>query len=149
MAEHDPFWLHTPLNELSDEQWESLCDGCGRCCLQKLEDTDTGDLHFTDVACRMLDHATCRCSDYANRFAHVEDCLSLRPLTQQIIEWLPKSCAYRRIALGEGLADWHPLVSGDPQSVKNAGISIAGRCVAEEAVPVHELPYHVVSWKDC
>jgi uncharacterized cysteine cluster protein YcgN (CxxCxxCC family) len=141
------FWEAKSLDELSDQEWEALCDGCGRCCLQKLEDADSGDVYFTDVACRLLDRESCRCTDYASRLSQVEDCLSLRPLTQQKIDWLPGSCAYKRLALGEGLAAWHPLISGDPQTVIAAGISVAGQCAAENEVPVHELPMHIIEWR--
>jgi len=143
-----PFWETTPLAAMSEAEWESLCDGCGRCCLQKLEDEDTGDVHFTRVACRLLDTATCRCRDYAHRRRHVEDCLSVRPLTDEKRGWLPSSCAYRRLDEGRGLADWHPLVSGDRDSVRRAGISVAGRVVSELDVPVHELMRHLVVWED-
>lgn len=145
----EPFWQQKALHDLSDEEWESLCDGCGRCCMQKLEDADEGDVYFTNVACRMLDRDNCQCSDYPNRFKHVEDCISLRPLTEQKIAWLPPSCAYKRLALGQGLAEWHPLVSGDPQTVIAAGISMSKQCKAENEVPIHELPEHIIEWHDC
>ena len=116
--------------------------------MQKLEDADEGDVYFTDVACRLLDRDSCRCNDYSNRFKQVEDCVSLRPLTEQKIGWLPPSCAYRRLALGQGLASWHPLISGDPQTVVAAGISMTGQCKAENEVPVHELPAHIIEWQD-
>ncbi|MEE9334323.1 MAG: YcgN family cysteine cluster protein [Granulosicoccaceae bacterium] len=144
----EPFWLKKSLDDLSDAEWESLCDGCGRCCMQKLQDADEGDVYFTDVACRLLDRDSCQCSDYGNRFKRVEDCVSLRPLDEQKISWLPPSCAYRRLALGQGLASWHPLVSGDPQTIVTAGISMDGRCRAENEVPVHELPAHIIEWQD-
>ena len=143
-----PFWETTPLAAMSDAEWESLCDGCGRCCLQKLEDEDTGEVHFTRVACRLLDTATARCRHYADRRAHVEDCLEVRPLDADKRGWLPASCAYRRLAEGRGLADWHPLVSGDPGSVVRAGIAVAGRVVSERDVPVHELIEHLIVWHD-
>ena len=143
-----PFWETKPLAEMSEAEWESLCDGCGRCCLQKLEDEDTGEVHFTRVACRLLDTATCRCRDYAVRRRRVEDCLDVAPLTAEKRGWLPASCAYRRLAEGRGLADWHPLVSGDPGSVRRAGVSVAGRVVSELDVPVHELVRHLVVWDE-
>jgi len=140
------YWERKSLEEMNEREWESLCDGCGRCCLQKLEDEESGDIHFTRVACRLLDTESCRCTDYAARFRRVDDCLSVRPLDAQKISWLPPSCAYRRLAEGRGLADWHPLLSGDPQSVRQAGISAAGRVVSEEAVPVYAIVEHIVQW---
>lgn len=142
------FWEERSLEELSDVEWESLCDGCGRCCLQKLEDEDTGEVHFTDVACRLLDTAKCRCRHYSTRFKHVEDCLSIRPLTAQKLAWLPESCAYRRLAEGRPLATWHPLISGRASSVQEAGVGVAGRCVSEIDVQVHEMMEHIIVWED-
>jgi len=133
---------------MTDAQWESLCDGCGRCCLQKLEDDDTGKIHYTNIACELLDPGSCRCQDYANRLERVADCLSVRPLTEQKLSWLPPSCAYRRIAEGRGLAAWHPLVSGDPETVQQAGISMIGTVVSETSVPVVEYDRHVIFWSD-
>lgn len=140
------FWEHKSLDEMNDQEWESLCDGCGRCCMQKLEDDETGEIHFTRVACRLLDTTTCRCRDYATRFRQVEDCLSVRPLDAQKLSWLPSTCAYRRLAEGRGLADWHPLISGDARSVSQAGISVAGRVVSEQDVPICTIVEHIVQW---
>ncbi len=139
-----PFWQKKRLDEMSEAEWESLCDGCGRCCLHKLRDDDTGSLEFTNVACRMLDLGSCRCSDYANRTREVPDCIALAPRTLAEIDWLPPSCAYRLVAEGRDLPDWHPLVTGDLQSTRRAGASIAGRAVSERhAGP---LEHHVVTW---
>ena len=139
-----PFWETKTLGEMSREEWESLCDGCGRCCLHKLRDEDNGDLAYTNVACRLLDLTTCRCKKYKTRRNFVPDCVTLTQEALEDIDWLPPSCAYVRIARGEGLAWWHPLVSGDPQTVHEAGVSVAGRAVDERyAGP---LEHHIVDW---
>jgi len=144
MSPPAPFWMTKRLDEMTREEWESLCDGCGRCCLHKLRDDDTGALSFTNVACRLLDLGTCRCRDYPNRRRAVPDCVSLTPQEVAAIDWLPPSCAYRRLAEGHDLAWWHPLVSGDPETVHRAGISVAGRAVSErQAGP---LEHHIVDW---
>ncbi|HEV2000192.1 MAG TPA: YcgN family cysteine cluster protein [Xanthobacteraceae bacterium] len=145
-SEASPFWLSKPLSAMSRAEWESLCDGCGRCCLIKLEDDDTAKIHYTDVACRLLDHDTCRCRDYAGRAAAVPDCLRLTPKRAAAWKWLPESCAYRRLAEGRGLAWWHPLVSGDPETVHAASISVRGRVAREADVRVADLPSRIVAW---
>lgn len=142
------FWERKSLDELSDAEWESLCDGCGRCCLHKLEDEDTGDVHYTDVACKLLDTQSCRCTQYQDRLAHVPDCLLVRPLDEQKLNWLPSSCAYVKVAKGQALAEWHPLISGDPNSVHRAGISVKGRCFSETEVPLVEWEHHLIIWTD-
>ncbi|HET9148380.1 MAG TPA: YcgN family cysteine cluster protein [Acetobacteraceae bacterium] len=139
-----PFWRAKRLDEMSRAEWESLCDGCGRCCLHKLRDEDTGQVHFTNVACRLLDLGTCRCGDYARRQLRVPDCIALTPEALREIDWLPPSCAYRRLAEGKDLPDWHPLITGDPESVARAGAAVSGRAVAErDAGP---LEHHVTGW---
>lgn len=129
----EPFWKTVPLEEMSAAQWESLCDGCGKCCLSKLEDEDTGEIYFTTVGCRLFDAGTCRCTDYANRLKKVEDCIRLTPQNVRTIPWLPSTCAYRLVAQGQDLAWWHPLVSGRSETVHEAGISMRGRVTANES----------------
>jgi len=140
-----PFW-EKPLGAMSVAEWESLCDGCGRCCVVKLEDEDTGEIHYTDVACRLFDDATCRCGNYALRAKLVTGCVVLTPATlPEIAYWLPETCAYRRLHERRGLASWHPLISGDPDSVHRAGISLRGKTVPEWEVAEDELEDHVVA----
>jgi uncharacterized protein len=129
----EPFWKTKTLEEMSAVEWESLCDGCGKCCLSKLEDEDTGEIHWTTVACRQFEGAACRCGDYEHRFALVEDCVRLTPQNVRTISWLPKTCAYRLLGEGSDLYWWHPLVSGDPETVHKAGISVRGRITASES----------------
>jgi uncharacterized cysteine cluster protein YcgN (CxxCxxCC family) len=129
----EPFWKTMPLEEMSERQWESLCDGCGKCCMAKLEDEDTGEIHFTSVACRLFDAGLCRCTDYANRTARVADCLRLTPQNVRTIGWLPSTCAYRLVAEGRDLPRWHPLISGRRDSVHEAGASMRGRVTASES----------------
>ena len=140
------FWDDKSLEEMSAAEWEALCDGCGRCCLMKLEDEDTGEIYNSDVRCRLLNGDTCRCSDYKNRQAKVKDCIKLTPQNVTEIDWIPKSCAYRRIAEGRGLAWWHPLISGDPETVVTAGVSVRGRTVAEGEVVPGTWEEHVAEW---
>ncbi len=128
---NDQFWKRKSLSEMTDTEWESLCDGCGMCCMLKVQDEDTGDVFYTDVACRLFDIETCRCTDYANRAKQVADCLVLTPDEKEAYEWLPDSCAYRRLANGQDLPGWHPLVTGRPESVHEAGISMQGKAISE------------------
>jgi uncharacterized cysteine cluster protein YcgN (CxxCxxCC family) len=141
-----PFWRSKSLAEMSREEWESLCDGCGRCCLNKLEYEDTGQIEWTDVACRLLDDHSCRCGDYANRHKRVPDCVALTAANVPALSWLPPTCAYRLVEEGTDLYWWHPLVSGDPETVHDAGISVRDRTVSESVVPVARLDEHVVGW---
>jgi uncharacterized cysteine cluster protein YcgN (CxxCxxCC family) len=146
--EKEPFWKVKSLWQLNKTEWELLCDGCGKCCLHKIEDVDSGMVYTTDVACRLLDIETCQCKDYQNRERLVNDCVALTPAMMREIHWLPKSCAYRRLADGRGLAWWHPLVSGDPNTVIQAGISIFGKVVSEEKVNSADIEERVVDWFD-
>jgi uncharacterized cysteine cluster protein YcgN (CxxCxxCC family) len=141
-----PFWQRKKLTELTAGEWESLCDGCGRCCLKKLQDEATGTIAYTDVACKLLDRDRCRCRSYARRHDLVPDCVPLRSTDEQTFDWLPTTCAYRKLAAGRPLEWWHPLVSGDPDTVHRAGISVRGRTMAERDVSADELDTRVIRW---
>ncbi len=141
-----PFWRAKTLEEMSGAEWEALCDGCARCCLNKLEDADTGAIEWTNVACRMLDEGACRCRDYDNRRQSVPDCVPLTPASVRTLTWLPPTCAYRLVGKGRELYWWHYLVSGDRDTVHQAGISVRGRTVAENDVPVDDLEEFIVDW---
>lgn len=136
------FW-EKPLAALTRAEWEALCDGCGKCCLHKLEDADTGEVHPTSVACKLLDLESARCSHYRGRHAFVPDCIRLSPANLARMDWLPTTCAYRLRAEDKPLPDWHPLVSGDPESVHRAGMSIRGWTVSE-AETGDDLEYFVI-----
>lgn len=140
-----PFWETKTLAEMSDEEWESLCDGCARCCMLKLDD-EAGNVFFTNVVCRMLDHEGCRCRHYPDRHELVPDCVEIDADNIGKLNFLPNSCAYRRIAEGRGLAWWHPLVSGSPDTVHKAGISVRGKVVSETGVHPDELENYIVRW---
>jgi len=146
VTEDHTFWNTKSLQEMTPGEWESLCDGCGRCCLHKLEDIDSSLLFYTNVACRLLDEDSCRCTNYPQRMSLVSDCMQLSPDRQEQFAWLPTSCAYRRLANGQGLEDWHPLLSGDPESVRRAGISVYRKTVSEEGVRTEELEEHIITW---
>ena len=141
-----PFWEHKSLAQMTQREWESLCDGCGRCCLRKFEDEDTGDIAYSDIACHLLDRESCRCTDYANRLQRVADCVGLTPGDDATLRWMPTSCAYRLLAEGKPLPDWHPLVSGSRDSVHGAGISVRGRCLSEAHVAEEEIPERLIDW---
>lgn len=136
------FWEDRPLEALDRAQWEALCDGCGKCCVHKLEDDETGELFPTNVACKLLDRHSGRCSNYRHRRAFVPECVRLTPKLAATLDWLPDTCAYRLRAEGKPLADWHPLNSGDPESVHKAGISVRGWTVSE--VDAGELEDHIL-----
>ena len=142
------FWEDKTLEQLTQEEWESLCDGCGRCCLHKLEDIDTGHYYYTDVACRLLDESTCRCQDYSNRKRMVSDCLVLDITDSDQFAWLPTTCAYRRIAEGKPLSSWHHLISGDRNTVHTSGISVQGQTWREDDIMHTELEDHIIHWID-
>jgi uncharacterized cysteine cluster protein YcgN (CxxCxxCC family) len=140
----DRFWETTPLRALDPQQWESLCDGCGKCCLEKFEDEDTGEMVYTNIACRLLDLGTCRCSDYACRQQQVPECIALTPAALEDPRWLPQTCAYRLVAKGQPLAAWHPLISGDPESARAAGQSVYGRVIPESEA--EDPLMHLIDW---
>jgi uncharacterized cysteine cluster protein YcgN (CxxCxxCC family) len=143
----EPFWRTKTLEQMTRAEFESICDGCARCCLLKLEDEDTGATRYTDIACRLLDTERCRCTDYARRRQRVRDCLKITPHRAESLQWLPPTCGYRLVAEGKPLEWWHPLVSGDPMSVHRAGISVRGRIFAREReVPKIVYPLRIVEW---
>ena len=145
MSADQPFWKIKPLGAMTPAEWESLCDGCGRCCVIKLEDEETDELFYTDIACRLFDDRTCRCGNYGLRAKLVEGCVVLTPKTlPEIAHWMPSTCAYRLLHEGKPLYDWHPLVSGDPESVHAAGISLRGRVVPEYEVDEADFEDHIV-----
>lgn len=142
------FWETKPLSEMSVAEWESLCDGCGKCCLHKLEDEDSGEVFYTDVACRLLDPDSCCCSDYPNRLSLVPDCLQLTAGQIEELCWLPSTCSYRLLAEGRPLPSWHPLVTGDKNSVHLADASVRGKVVSELSVSPGDLEERIVYWAD-
>ena len=144
MTDEVPFWRAKPLEKMSRAEWESLCDGCGRCCLHKLRDDATEELAFTNVACRLLHLETAQCADYANRAKWVPDCIKLTAARVKKLDWLPPSCAYRLLNEGQELPWWHPLVSGRQETVEEAGISVKGRVIRERDAGA--LEDHVVAW---
>jgi uncharacterized protein len=142
-----PFWQRKTLPEMNKTEWESLCDGCGRCCLVKLEEDGTGTIHYTDVACRLFDGKSCRCTDYPNRSNLVPDCVTLTPDNIAGLAWMPPTCAYRLLAEGEDLPSWHPLVSGTPDTVVSAGISVKDRISGLEGeFTVDEIIGRIKQW---
>lgn len=142
----EPFWRAKAMRDFTRKEWESLCDGCGKCCLIKLECADSGHIEFTDVACRLLDGDTAQCKNYACRTDHVPDCIRITPDNIASLIFMPASCAYRIIHEGGELPDWHPLVSGDPETVHLAGQSVRFRTCCETQVAEESLPDHIVTW---
>ena len=146
-ADELPFWRRKAMKDMTAAEWESLCDGCGRCCLNKLQEEGSDRTYYTDVGCKLLDGQSCRCTDYKNRSAKVADCVTLTSRNIGRISWLPPTCGYKLVAAGKDLYWWHPLVSGDPETVHAAGVSVRGKVGAsEENVPDKDLEDHIVSW---
>jgi uncharacterized cysteine cluster protein YcgN (CxxCxxCC family) len=141
-----PFWRTKTLEQMTAREWESLCDGCGLCCLVRFEDEESGDIIPTRVHCRLFDAELCRCKDYAQRHRHVPDCIKLTPHNIEALEWMPKSCAYRRLHEGRGLAWWHPLVSGDPETVHQAGVSVRGQTIDEAVLSDPDDALDFTAW---
>lgn len=141
-----PFWRRKSLAEMSESEWESLCDGCGRCCLNKLEDWDTGEILWTNIRCRLLDGESCRCLDYENRQQKVPDCIGLTPASVRDLSWLPPTCGYRLVREGHDLYWWHHLVSGSRETVHQAGISVRGRTVPEAGIAFEDYEDYLVDW---
>ncbi len=146
MPKPPPFWETKTLAEMTRTEWESLCDGCGRCCLNKFEDEATGVIDYTDVACFMLDCKTCACKNYSERAELVPDCITLTLDNLEEMSYMPATCAYKRLYEQKPLFKWHPLISGDPNSAKEAGISVAGRVVSEEGMSDEEMEERIVRW---
>lgn len=142
----EPFWETKALDEMTHEEWESLCDRCGLCCVHKLEDADTGEFVFTCVSCKLLDPLTAQCTNYANRFEIVPNCMQLTPAITRELYWLPPTCAYRKVAEGRPLSAWHHLLSGSYETVHEAGISARKRVISEELVPDEDFEHFIADW---
>ena len=140
------FWVSKSLQDMTREEWESLCDGCARCCLHKLEDEDSGEVYYTEIHCRYMNTDNCRCTVYQERQKKVPTCVWLTPEQAEQFFWLPETCAYRLLAEGKPLFNWHPLISGDPNSVHQADISIAGKGISDDQVPEEDWQDHII-WK--
>lgn len=139
------FWEQYPLEELTAEEWEALCDGCGQCCLLKFQDEESGELAVLNLACELLDVHSCRCSDYEHRLERVPECTRLTPERVEEFRWLPHSCAYRRVAEGRKLARWHPLLSGDPERAHRKGVSVRSFAVTSRGVPEEQYEDHIIA----
>tara|TARA_B100000795_G_C22703950_1_gene400790 strand:+ start:164 stop:622 length:459 start_codon:yes stop_codon:yes gene_type:complete len=144
MLEKQPFWKTKSLKQMSKAEWESLCDGCGKCCLHKLEDVDTGEISVSNVSCGYLDEASCKCKDYGNRKKNVPSCIQLIPKKVKKLKWLPETCAYRLIDEGKKLYDWHHLVSGSPESVHDHGMSVRDYAVSENNIT--DVEEYILEW---
>ena len=140
------FWEKKSLAEMTRDEWESLCDGCARCCLHKLEDEDTGEVFYTDVVCQYLEQSSCRCQEYQQRNILVPNCVWLKPEDVEAFHWLPNTCAYRLVAEGQPLAPWHPLISGSRSSVLEAGIAVTHRCISETRVAEEDFEDRIIHW---
>ena len=139
------FWKHKPLKLLTSEEWEALCDGCGKCCLNKLEDEDTGEVALTRIACRLLDDQSCKCGQYPIRHQFIPDCIVLKPSNiDENAYWMPKTCAYRLLWSGQPLFDWHPLISGNPETVHTANISVRGMTLSEFDINEEDWEDHII-----
>ena len=144
----DRFWETKPLSKMSSHEWEQLCDGCGKCCVIKLEDVDDGTIYYTDIGCKQLDGTTCQCKDYPNRKSIVPDCVILSPDNLDALPWMPQTCAYRLLNEGKALPDWHPLVTGDPGSTHKAGQSVLGKIFTEGDIDEDDYPDHIKDWNN-
>ena len=144
MSKARPFWRTKTLDEMSPSEWERLCDGCGRCCLVKLEDDDTSEIYLTRLACGLLDLKSCRCSDYENRQKKMPDCISITPEKVRTLGWLPPTCGYRLVEEGKDLHWWHPLISGTPETVHQAGISVRGKVRSETGIKTAWLHHYII-----
>lgn len=140
------FWKTKTLDQMSQEEWESLCDGCAKCCIFKFEEEETGHILQTDVVCKYLDLEVCRCTQYKKRKELVPDCISITPDNILQLKWMPETCAYRLLATGQALPDWHPLVTSDPKSARKAGKTVQGRVVSE--TEVDDIEEHIIGWFD-
>lgn len=144
MSDELPFWKTKTLEQMSRDEWEALCDGCARCCMVKLEDEDTSDIHLTRLSCSMLEVKTCRCSNYQNRFSLMPDCIDITLEKVREIKWLPSTCGYRLVNEGRDLAWWHPLVSGSAETVHQAGISVKGFAMNEKRVKMENYYRYII-----
>ena len=141
-----PFWKEKSLSEMSKTEWESLCDNCGKCCCIRLEDEDTGQIYITDIACKLFDPSVCRCTDYTNRSVKVPDCVTLTPENVDKLHWMPQTCAYRLVAEGKDLPDYHHLVSGSHDTIHEVGMSVQDAVVSESLVDEEQHPHRIVIW---
>lgn len=147
-AQDTPFWKTKTLAQMNDREWENLCDGCGKCCVFTLEDADSGEIYRTDVACKLFDTTTCQCRNYANRKKIVHDCVKLTPKNVAKLDWLPPTCGYRLVSEGQDLPWWHPLVSGDPETVHTANASARNRTRPEGRIKIPGLMKRIIQWPE-